>query len=329
MVTAEVMTAREEAIEASGWGRSFTLVQPRNLAFWVYLVLVAAGVLVMYQYSLPGLQAYQQSMALSAIVFGAYAAPFVLLLRHIDRFDSVPGGLAATAFVWGGFAATGAMALGANNAMLSFWSKTLGNEFAFDWGPAITAPFDEEVAKALGIVLLLALAPRLIRTAFDGLIVGAYLGLGFQIVENVTYGFGSAQGGFGADQVNATALTLATRLGAGIASHWMYSGIFCAGLIWLIGRPDEPARRLRGALLMLAAMLLHGTWDAAAGFSRVAPVGFIANYLLVPLALVILFAWCYKRSVVTERSWMRALLQPEVDTGVLTAAELDAVAGSR
>jgi L-2-hydroxyglutarate oxidase LhgO len=37
----------------------------------------------------------------------------------------------------------------------------------------------------------------------------------------------------------------------------------------------------------------------------------------------------YKTSVVTERRWMRAVLEPEVALGVLTEADVDAVVGTR
>jgi protease PrsW len=39
--------------------------------------------------------------------------------------------------------------------------------------------------------------------------------------------------------------------------------------------------------------------------------------------------WVYRNSVSIEREWMRELLAPEVELGVVTPAELDALAGSR
>ena len=38
---------RRRAIEQSGFGEEFHLVQPRNLAFWVYCLLVFAGAVVL------------------------------------------------------------------------------------------------------------------------------------------------------------------------------------------------------------------------------------------------------------------------------------------
>lgn len=325
----EVPADRSAALAASGFGRRFTLVQPHNMAFWVYLLLVAVGLLAMFQQLQGALAAFEGSLVLSVGLFAAYSVPFWLFLRHIDRFDSVPDKLAGAAFLYGGVVATFAMATYANNAVISLWGKANGQQFAADWAAALTAPVTEELAKASGLVRLVLLAPRLIRTAFDGLIVGAFLGLGFQVFEDVIYGVQSAYSDFGVDAVASTTTTSVMRVVVGLTSHWTYSAIFCAGLVYLIGRPDEPRRVGRGLLLMFAAMALHGLWDATGGLAGINPLLFPLVYLFVPVTLIALFVWIYKTSVVTERRWMLELMEPEVALGVLTQADVDALAGSR
>jgi RsiW-degrading membrane proteinase PrsW (M82 family) len=327
--TDQLVAERSHALEASGFGRSFRFAQTRNMAFWVYLLLAAIGLLAMVQQLQGSLAAFQGSLVLSVVLFGGYTVPFWLFLRHIDRFGSVPDKLAGLAFLYGGVVATFAMATYANDAVISLWGKTYGQQFAADWAAALTAPFVEELAKASGLILLVLLAPRLIRTAFDGLIVGAFLGLGFQVFEDVIYGINSAYQDFGADAVGATSRTSVMRVVVGVTSHWTYSAIFCAGVIYAIGRPDEPRRLGRGLFLMVSAMALHGLWDATGGLAGISPILFPLTYLLVPTALIVLFVWIYKTSVVTERRWMRAVLEPEVALGVLSDADIDAVVGSR
>jgi RsiW-degrading membrane proteinase PrsW (M82 family) len=330
-VTAPVDAAadRSAALEASGFGQKFKLVQTHNMGFWVYIVLIVIGLLAMFQQLQGALIAFQGSLVLSVGLFAAYTIPFWIFLRHIDRFKSVPEKLAAAAFLYGGVVATFAMATYANNAVISLWGKVNGQQFAADWAATLTAPFTEELAKASGLVLLLLLAPRLIRTAFDGLLLGAFLGLGFQVFEDVIYGITSAYGDFGVDAVASTYTTNLTRVVFGITSHWMYSAIFCAGLIYLIGRPDEPRRIGRGLLLMLSAMALHGLWDASVGLAGISPLLLPLAYIFVPVVLIVLFVWIYKSSVVTERRWMRQLMEPEVALGVVTPADVEALAGSR
>jgi protease PrsW len=43
---ADLDRARDIALDLSGWGRRFSLYQPRNFAFWGYLLLVGMGFLV-------------------------------------------------------------------------------------------------------------------------------------------------------------------------------------------------------------------------------------------------------------------------------------------
>jgi RsiW-degrading membrane proteinase PrsW (M82 family) len=73
------------------------------------------------------------------------------------------------------------------------------------------------------------------------------------------------------------------RVVVGLTSHWSYSAIFCAGLIYLIGRPDEPRRIGRGLFLMLSAMALHGLWDATGGLTGINKILFPIVYIGVPV----------------------------------------------
>ena len=111
--------------------------------------------------------------------------------------------------------------------------------WALNWGAGLAAPFTEEWAKGSGLLLLIALAPRQVRTAFDGFILGAFIGLGFQIVEDITYAMTSAGTQFGANQIGASVGTIILRMVSGVAAHILYSAIFCAGA----GLSSRPARR--------------------------------------------------------------------------------------
>ena len=316
---------RRRAIEHSGWGEKFHLVQPHNLAFWIYCLLVAAGAIVISGQVSIAAAAYSGALTSGIIAFGLLAIAYLWFIHYEDRYTSVPGKLAAAGFVWGGVGAIGAFALLGNDAVMSLYSKTFGASFSFDWGAALAAPIDEELAKGAGVLLLLVLAPRLIRSPFDGLIVGAFVGLGFQISEDVSYAWIGAANSFG--DLGAAWSTIIARTFASIPSHWMYTGIFGAGLVWFIGRPDVPARKRLGAGLMLSAMLMHGLWDASAAIAGDNVISIVPG--IVAAALIGVFVWVYDNSVSIEREWMRELMAPEVELGVVTPAELDALAGSR
>jgi protease PrsW len=317
---------RRRAIEQSGFGEEFHLVQPQNLAFWVYCLLVIAGGVVLSGQISVAASAYSGALISGVIAFGLLAVAYLWFIHYEDRYTTVPPKLAAAGFVWGAVAAIGAFALLGNDAVMNLYAKAFGASFAFDWGPALTAPVNEELAKGAGVLLLLTLAPRLIRSPFDGLVVGALVGLGFQISEDISYAFIGAANAFG--DVGAAWTTIIARTLASIPSHWMFSGIFGAGLVWFIGRPEVPARKGLGAGLMLTAMLMHGLWNASSGIGGDSVFAWIVP-TTVACVLIGVFVWVYKTSVPVERGWMRELIAPEVQLGVVTPAELDALAGSR
>jgi RsiW-degrading membrane proteinase PrsW (M82 family) len=318
--------ARRRAIEQSGWGEDFRLLQPRNLAFWVYCLLVLVGAVVLSGQISIAAAAYSGALISGIVAFGLLAVAYVWFIHYEDRYTTVPAKLAAAGFVWGAVAAIGAFALLGNDAVMTLYSKTFGASFAYDWGAAVTAPINEELAKGAGVLLLVTLAPRLVRSPFDGLILGAFVGLGFQISEDISYAFIGAANAFG--DVGAAWGTILVRTLSSIASHWMYTGVFGAGLIWFIGRPEVPARKGLGAGLMLTAMLMHGLWDGSSAIAGDSVFGWIVP-TLVATGLITVFLWVYENAVPIEREWMRELMALEVRLGVVTPAELDALAGPR
>ena len=319
----EALADRRRALELSGWGQPFRIWQPHNLCLWVYLVLCAVGTAHLIGFFGPGSGPLGTGLAAATIAVALYGLLFVALLRLTDHYERQPRTLVLAAFIWGATAATFAFALTANTAMLGIYPKLFGQPFAADWGPALTAPFTEETSKAAGFVLLMGLAPRLVRSPYDGVFIGAFLGLGLQLVEDVMYSFNTAFAAFGVDQTQAALGTFALRAGSGLFSHTLYSALFCCGLIYAIGTPVQPRRLGRGIGLMLLAMLAHASWDAA-GATIPRGGGLLVGIALGIVALVAVIV-ALRKTVPQEREFVRAILQPEVGNGTLTADELDAL----
>ncbi|WP_018602464.1 PrsW family intramembrane metalloprotease [Mycobacterium sp. 155] len=312
-----LVAARVSAIDASGWGRRFVFIQPRNLAFWVYVLLVLVG-LGQFVDSVGRFHSY--SVLTAATVFAIYGAVIWWLAQRADRYTDLPVKLLITALVWGAFAATWAMAAVANTAIGDIYAKQFGQRWSLDWAAGLSAPITEELAKGAGLVLIIVLAPRIVRTAFDGFIIGLVIGLGFQLLEDMLYALRNEQG---------MALVMVLRMLTGVGGHFAYTAIFCAGLIYLLGRPAEPRRVGRGLLLMVTAPVLHGLWDSAGalvGGRGLLLVGLWAGILVVTL---IIFFRVYVLTVPQERALLRGVLAPEVASGVLAEVELDAIAGNR
>jgi RsiW-degrading membrane proteinase PrsW (M82 family) len=326
-VVPEEKLAQRQAIEESGWGQPYRFLQPHNVAFWVYLLGVGGGMLTMLRYFGLGASFYTPALAGGVVLFALYLVPWLLLLRHHNRFTAQPAGLLATGFVWGGVAATFWIALPANGALLAIWAKVGGTSFAANWGAGLTAPINEEWGKALGLVLLIGLAPRLVRSAYDGFIIGAFIGLGFQVFEDVLYVYNGATQLYGVDQFGSSLRVFVTRGAAGIVSHALFSAIFCAGLMWVLGRSGE-RKVLRGVLTMLMAMVFHFAWDDMGGLSGGTWLIAVLPFAIAVIELVALF-YVLRHAARQERLWMRELLGPEVTAGVIDPALLDAVSGLR
>lgn len=317
----QLVQARRDAITDSGWGASPSIVQPRNFCFWVTLFLLAAGAFHTYAVYQTGLATYPTSVAQGAIYFALFGAVVMWIILQLDRYSRLPGRVKLFVLLVGGMVSSFATAALYNQAFLGILTKTQGSDFVQDFGPGLTAPLSEEIAKQLPLILLIGLAPLVIRTAFDGLIVGMLSGIAFQVVESVTYVFESVDGAFGDESVGGTVLLIRSVLG--FTGHWMWSGIVGAGIIFLIGRPAQPRRVGLGLGLIIAPMIMHGLWDAQG-----ATLGTL-TYPLMALGTVALLIWTYRTTVTTERQWMRDILAPEVTAGVITDEELEAAVGGR
>ena len=319
---------RREAITDSGWGAPFHFVQPHNACFWVYLAMVAAGLWYLFSSVAGTARVYAAANITAVLTAAVFCGVFLLFLHRADHWERTPGRLAVAAFVIGGFGSTFAIAIVGNAALMSLYTKLLGQAWAEDWKAGLTAPFVEETAKGAGFLLVMGLAPVVVRTVYDGLIVGAYVGLGFQVVEDMLYGSNAAAAHFGADQVQSVLSTFAVRALTGVASHALYTAVFAAGLIYLIGTRAQPRRPVRGLVLVLSAMLLHGVWDSAGALSRGTVLTF-AVMLLTTIFAVVALTVAIRLGAGRERRFMHDLMAPEVTNGTITETELAALSGYR
>ncbi|MCZ4562871.1 PrsW family intramembrane metalloprotease [Rhodococcus sp. IEGM 1401] len=328
-VSSNALRRQKEAIEISGWGERFHFVQPHNLSFWVYLALTAIGAFQAWAYYAPGAGFYAGGLAIAAVLCGLGGLAWFAWFRHIDRWERQPGLLIAAALWWGAIPATFAFAMTVNTAMLGIYSKLFGQEWSASWAAGATAPFTEEAAKLCGFILLMSLAPRLIRTANDGLIVGAFIGLGFAVFEDFLYAANSAAATFGTDPVGNASQTAIGRIAASFVSHPLFSALVCAGALYLIGTAAQPRRIGRGLAFVVAGMLLHFTWDDATGLGFGNPFVMIAVMFASIVIGFTILTIAFRKAAPREHQFVRDILAPEVEAGTLTDAEIDGVLDRR
>lgn len=315
-------TARGEAAAVSGWAKPVRLWQPRNPAYWLYLWLVLNGAWI-YLVALTS-DAVPPSVYIMAITSQVlYTGLFVWFFTRADRYEREPAKLAAIAFVFSGLVSTWMIAAPANGALISLWSKWISIDFAIDWAPAITAPLTEETAKLAAVGMCALLARHHVRSTYDGLILGLFAGLGFQVFENVEYMVRSAQGNFNSDPTTDVMAVFISRGISGFFGHWTYTAIAGAGLGYYLGNPQRSkGHRLAVAGgLLLIAMISHGLWDSVLAIGQPAILLSVAVGLPV---FILLLRFTERRS----RAFVTDLLADDLAMGTVTEDELAYLTGT-
>ena len=168
------------------------------------------------------------------------------------------------AFAWGGLGAV-YLSAPANAAILSLSAKLVSPEFAAAWGAALAGPATEEFVKWVGVVLLVLVARNQFPTPLSVLIVGAMAGLGFQVVENLTYSVSAAYRFPLESQVRPVLDNLLMRgVLAGLWTHAAYTTIASAGIAWYLHHPERRwgVRAGMAALCLGLAWAMHFVWNS-------------------------------------------------------------------
>jgi protease PrsW len=319
--SADAHRRQAEALEVSGWGQRFTFVQPHNLCFWVYVALTGLGTFHIVTQVEPQVGFYGEAYAIAAVLCSLAGLAWWLWFRHIDRWERQPLGLVLAGLFWGATAATFAFAVTANDALLEAYAKLFGQDFASDWGAGLAAPFTEEAAKLCGFLLLMGLAPRLVRTANDGLVIGAFIGLGFAVFEDWTYAANATAVAFSTEPVGNAVIMSGVRIASSFVSHPLFSALVCSGFVYLIGTAAQPRRVGRGIGFILAGMLLHFCWDDASAAGNLSSV----VILLATIVAFLLLTTAFRQAAPREHQFVRDILAPEVASGTVTAEEVEGV----
>jgi len=282
-------------------------------AIWIGALLVVLAL---------GLVAYLLTfLGVAASIVGAVLALLPLLgvlwaVRVVDRWEPEPPRLLWLALAWGA-AASVAIALAVDFVLLLVFGPDT-DPVAVAMSSVVQAPIVEEIAKGLGVALILLIGRRHFDGPVDGVVYGAMIGAGFAFTENILYFADSLITG-GVGQVTLTFLlrgilspfahvmfTAATGFAVGVAVR---RGLHGAGVFgpWATG--------------LAVAILLHAVWNGSAAFAD-----FFALYVTLQLPLFVLFVVGILLLRREESRLTRARLQEYADAGWFTAAEVDLLA---
>lgn len=238
--------------------------QPRRAAFWLLVVLLANGAVYIAQLYWIGLRAVPVTSLLGLAVWAVYTVAFVYLFRVLELLEQLPTAAFVLAFAWGGLGAV-YLSAPANVAIQSLAAKLVSPEFMAVWGPALAGPITEEFFKLAGVMLIVLVARNQFPTELSVLVIGAMVGLGFQVVENLSYTVRAAISFPIENQWLPVLLNLVTRgLLGGLWSHAAYTTVASFGLACAMFQTGRP-RVLRVAMAVAgfaAAWAMHFAWNS-------------------------------------------------------------------
>ncbi|MFI5893413.1 PrsW family intramembrane metalloprotease [Actinoplanes sp. NPDC051513] len=298
-------------------------------AFWVIAALLLAGAIRMSQIAGRLASAYPIAAAAAVVLFALLAVPFWLVVAELDFLEREPTELLVLAFAWGGLVAT-SVSIPASSALEDLVAKLGSPHLAADWGAALAAPSVEETAKTLGVVAVVLVARSQVNSVLDGVVYGAMVGLGFQIVEDVIFAVGAVALAGQGDQVQPVIATFLLRgFLSGVWSHTLFGALAGAGIGYLVVRRDRrPAHRVGAAVLaFLGAWASHVLWNSpllgdGIGNGTLALLGVLLLKGLPPLLLILLLV---RRAHDREADYYVERLRTLDDPELITPGEVEAL----
>jgi RsiW-degrading membrane proteinase PrsW (M82 family) len=183
-------------------------------------------------------------------------------------------------------------------------------------------PLVEEISKGIAIVLVVLFSSKFDNPT-DGVVYGTAVGLGFAVSENVMYGISA-----GVHLQNASGVLILvggrTLLSAGI--HALSSATLGGFLGHAVLSGRMPARILWAASGLLAAIILHGSWNLAlVWFGPVGEGGAPRLWLVAIPALYAIYVLALALFLHSEHVILKRQLGEEVALGLVPSWVLDVI----
>ncbi|MDY3005960.1 PrsW family intramembrane metalloprotease [Anaerococcus porci] len=194
------------------------------------------------------------SFLIASSIVLLYAIPIAFLIYYLVKKLNVSCKVVMLSFILG---FTLPLYLGSlGNSLISMFlffikaPQTLLDE----WGAALTAPFAEEIAKGIVVLLVYLLCKGIsLKEAF---ISGMISGFGFQVFEDWAYIFQSTFG-----ETNSGFTIAFERVSNALGSHMAFAIVFGVGLIALI-KKSSVISRPKALCFIIAPVILHFIWNS-------------------------------------------------------------------
>jgi hypothetical protein len=177
------------------------------------------------------------------------------------------------------------------------------------------------------VVAVALIARSQVNSVLDGVVYGALVGLGFQIVEDIVFAVGAVALAGQGDHVQPVVATFLLRgFLSGMWSHTLFGALAGAGIGYLVVRTDRSVGRRAGVALLavLGAWASHVLWnsplfDDGLGNGSLALLAVLLFKGLPPLVLILLLVRAvHDREAAYYVAQLATLRDPEL----ITDAEL-------
>ncbi len=247
---------------------------------------------------------------------------YVMLLLWIDRYESEPLWMLATAFFWGALVAVFIAFIFNTSIEIMAAVATHNQQIGETVGAVISAPIVEESAKALILVILFLWKSDEFDGIIDGIVYAGMVGLGFAMTENVLYYGRALQHG-----TDALRFVFILRGMAAPFSHPLFTSMTGIGLGWSRQSNNGFIKVVAPVLGFMLAVLMHATWNGSATFGG--EYGFFAAYFGIMAPALIITMMVIFFSLRREGRIVRQFLYPDYQKGFFDPQEYEKLCSIR
>ena len=241
---------------------------------------------------------------------------YVILVLWIDRYESEPFWMLATAFGWGALVATFFAFLLNTTGAIAVYNLS-GNEKAAEvYSLVISAPIVEESGKATILFLFFFFKNDEFDGVLDGIVYGALVALGFAMTENIHY-YGKAA----LSEEGGLPITFFVRGAMAPFSHPLFTCMTGIGL-GLARQTSNTVVKIFAPLVgFLMAICLHSIWNGSGALFGGGV--FLLTYILVMVPAFVIVLVVIGLALRREGQVVRQFLLCDLERGLITKEEYD------
>jgi RsiW-degrading membrane proteinase PrsW (M82 family) len=248
---------------------------------------------------------------------------YLALVLWIDRYESEPAWMLATAFLWGVLVAPFFAFLFNTSAGIIVGAATGDMKAGEVFSVVFSAPVVEETGKAVILFIFFIWCRDEFDGVIDGIVYASLAALGFAMTENVLY-YGKAvveNGGAG--------LTSTFILRGALApfSHPLFTSLTGIGLGLARQTRNGFAKVVLPFLGLLLAIFMHFIWNGSAAFGGGG--AFVLTYVIVMVPAFVIMIVIIILGLRREGQVIKEYLLRDLEGGLFTREEYDQLGSIR